>query len=185
MSNAIRAFSWALSVVLAGALGFTWSSMSAQLDQKNNELIELQGKYNQLVSDANKKLQEANQRNMNLVAEANDKLEEASQRNASLTAEANEKIRLAQQPEVEVRVSFRKALLSSGNVAGLKNTSGITIAVIAEVSRPSSGSKRTYEFTLDPNQTAEIGEREGWAFVSGDKIEISQAQHKTLVFTSP
>ena len=167
MNNAIRFAPWLLTAAIAAAFGLTWQKMNAQIEQKNSELSELQAKYNQLVSEANQKLQEANQRN------------------ANLAAEANEKLRLAQQPEVDVQISFRKALMSSGNVVGVKNTAGNAIAITAEVSRPSSGAKRTFELTIDPGQTTEIGEREGWAFISGDKIQISQSEHKSLTFTSP
>lgn len=167
MSSVIRFVPWVLSSVIAGAFGLAWQQMNAQLEQKNSELSELKSKYNQLVSEANQRLQEANQRN------------------ADLAAEANEKLRLAQQPEVDVQVSFRKAILSNGNVVGMKNTAGSTIAIRAEISRPSSGSKRTYELTIDRGQTTEIGEREGWAFISGDTVRISQADHKALTFTSP
>lgn len=167
MSSAIRFAPWVLTAAIAAAFGVTWQKLNAQIEQKDGELTELQAKYDQLVSEANQKLQEANQRN------------------ANLAAEANEQIRLAQQPEVDVLVSFRKALLSNGNVAGVKNTSGNAVAVTVEISRPSSGAKRVYELTIDPGQTTEIGEREGWAFISGDKIQISQAEHRALIFTSP
>lgn len=167
MSSASRVVPWVLSAVLAGAVGVTWFTMNMQLEQKNGELTDFRDKYNQLVSVANRKLQEANQQK------------------ATLVADANEKLHLASQPEVEIQVSFRKALLSSGNVAGLKNTAANTVAITAEIERPSSGAKRSYDLTLDPNQTTEIGEQEGWAFIAGDTIKVSQSDHKTLTFTAP
>ncbi len=167
MSTVIRAVPWVLSTALAATLGFTWLSMDAQLERKTQELSDLQDRYKKVI------------------AEANLKLEEASQRNAKLVATANEQIRLANMREVDVRVGFRKALLSSGQVAGVTNSSGGTIAIGIEIARSSSGAKRNYEFTLDAGQNAEIGEREGWAFISGDTLSVSQAERKTLVFTVP
>jgi Serine hydrolase len=60
---------------------------------------------------------------------------------------------------LEVLVSFRKAMVSSGKVAAIKNASGQSIAVSVKIERGSSGVGRAYELTLDPGQAREIGER--------------------------
>jgi hypothetical protein len=90
----------------------------------------------------------------------------------------------ARLPESQVQVTLRKALVTSGNVAGIKNTSGQVIAITAEIERPASGLKKGFSITLDPGQTREIGGLEGWAFAPGDKIRVSQPGHKVLVVTT-
>lgn len=176
MSDVGKIIPWVLSTVLACALGSTWFAMHTQLEQKDAELSDLRGKYRELAVEANRKLEEANKR-------YNDTVVDANKRYNATVAEANQKIHAASLPEVGIQVGFRKALLSSGNVAILRNFSGQTIAITVAIERPSSGQNKGYELTLDPNQIKEIGGQEGWAFVSGDTIKISQPAHKDITFT--
>ena len=89
----------------------------------------------------------------------------------------------ARLPEAQVQVSIRKAVVASGNVAAFKSTSSQVIGITAEVDRPNSGIKKTFAITLDPGQTQELGGIEGWSFVPGDMIRISQPGHKPLLVT--
>lgn len=155
MQNSSKYMPWALSAVLAVLWGLSWHDSKTTIEQKDAEIVILKQQYQQLVNDANNKL-----------------------------AEAQSRIQRANQPEVPVRVGFRKALMSSGNVAGFNNTSGQTIAISINVSR-SSGQSRSFEVTLDPGMTKEIGEREGWAFIPGDSITITQPGHKSKTFQTP
>jgi len=104
-----------------------------------------------------------------------------------LAVDANKKLESASQREVSVQVSFRKALMSSGQVARLTNQSDQTVAVSVVAERPSAGKTKHFELTIDPGllHTKEIGELEGWAFVSGDTIKISQPGRRSLTFTTP
>lgn len=90
----------------------------------------------------------------------------------------------ARLPEPNVQVTLRKGFVTTGNVAGFKNTSNQIIAITAELERLSSSLKKSFAITLDPGQVREMGGLEGWAFVPGDKIKISQPGHKQLVVTS-
>ncbi|MEX8519484.1 MAG: hypothetical protein AB3X44_13315 [Leptothrix sp. (in: b-proteobacteria)] len=162
-----KAIPWVFSVILACALGVTWFAMHAQLEQKDAELSDLRGKCHALVIEANQRLDLANKRYNDLVADANQKINSANQR------------------EVEVQVSFRKAIFSSGNVAILRNVSSSTIAIAAIIERPASGQSKTYDITLDPNQFKEISGQEGWSFIQGDTIKVSQPARKGLIFTAP
>lgn len=155
-----RYIPWLITVASIGLLVFTWQDSRSQLQKKDLEIANITTQYNKLVSESNAKLKQ-------------------------LADEANQKIQVANQREVQVRVSFRKAFLSSGNVAGIANASNQTIAVTANVDRPSSGQTRSFSLTIDPGQTKEIGEREGWSFISGDVITIAQPEHKSLTFTAP
>ncbi len=94
------------------------------------------------------------------------------------------KLEQARLPEVQVQVSMRKGLIASGNVAGFRNTSDQIIAITAEVERPTSGLKKAFAITLDPHQTKELGGLEGWEFVPGDTIHITQAGHKPTIVTT-
>lgn len=155
-----RSLPWGISIILAILLGLLWYEAKQNLAQKDAELAELQGRYAQLAVDANSKI-------------------------AQLTQQANEKIRLANQPEIPIRVSFRKAWLASGNVAGFHNLSAQTVAVVANVERPLSGQGRAFTLAIDPGVTKEIGEVEGWAFVPGDSITLTQPEHKSLLVRAP
>jgi hypothetical protein len=166
MQNTSKYLPWVLSAVLAVLWGSSWSDSKTAIEKKDAEIATLQQQYQRLVNDANKQ-----------VAEANTKIQQ-------LADEANTKIQLANQPEIPVRVSFRKALLSSGNVASFNNISGQIIAVAINVSR-ASGQGNSFEMTLDPGMTKEIGEREGWAFIAGDTITVTQPEHKSKMFQAP
>lgn len=148
--------------------------LNDQILQKSSEIAALTAKLEYENAESARKLSEAEQRYKNLASEATEKLKE-------LTAEADQKIVQANQPEVQARVTFRKALLSSGNVAKIENLSSSIIAITAQVERPGIEKTKSFEVTLDINQSKEIGEREGWAFIAGDIITVIQPEHKTRV----
>lgn len=158
---------WALTVTMLIMLLFAWQYFRTELQKMDSELTSLKSQYNQLVVTSNAKLQEVNEKYQKLVDET------------------NQKIQLASLPEVQVSVSFRKALLNAGNVAMIKNNSGQTIAISVEISRPASYQSRRFDLTLDHGRSKEIGAIEGWAFVPGDIVTIQQAGHKEVVFAAP
>lgn len=166
--------SWVLSAALAIALGFTWFSMNEKLEQKESQFQQKDAELSGLLSRYN-----------GLISDANAKLENASKQYNALVSEANQKLQAASQPQIEVQAGFRKAVLNSGGVAVLKNMSSSTIAITVEVERLSTGVKKGFELTLDPGQTKEIGSLEGWAFIGGDSIRMSQPGHKSATFTAP
>jgi hypothetical protein len=129
------------------------------------------------VNDTNNKVAEANSKTQQLETEASKKI-------AQLATEAKAQLQLANQPEIPMSIEFRKASLYSGNVAMLTNTSNQTIAVTVNVSRTSS-QNRSFDLTLDPKVKKEIGEREGWAFISGDTVLVKQEGHKSKTVIAP
>ncbi|HMK59925.1 MAG TPA: hypothetical protein VK452_02125 [Dissulfurispiraceae bacterium] len=151
---------WLVTVIALGLLAFIWQDIRTQLSKKDVELTNLKAQYDKMSADASAKMQ-------------------------ALAAQANQKIQLANLPEVKVKVSFRKAFFSSGDVAQINNISNQSIAINADVERPAAGQKKTFTLTTDPGRVKEIGEREGWAFVSGDVVTISQPEHKALIFKAP
>jgi hypothetical protein len=106
---------------------------------------------------------------------------QTNEANAAIQA-ANAKLKEAAKREVPVSVRFRAALIGSGYIAVISNNSGRSIAIKIKISR-SSVERKTYETVLDGGASKEIGEDEGWAFVSGDAISIEQDGHKSLTFT--
>lgn len=167
MAVSTKSAPWIISAALAGLLALSWYDTNQKLLQKDTEISNLKQRYSQLVIDANKKL-----------ADANTKV-------TQIAEEANAKIRLANLPEIPVRVSFRKALLGSGNVAAFQNSASETVAVTANIERPSTGQSRIFNLTIDPHLTKEIGELEGWAFISGDTVTLTQGNHKSLHIQAP
>lgn len=167
---------WAICAVLVILLGFVYFS-------KNAEIESLQSQYDMLVAESNKKIDEANQQRQQLINEANKKLEEANQQQQQLVNKATELLAAASLPEATVTVGFRPAMLGSGFVARITNTSGISTPFSIEINRSSTGNSRNYERVLNGGSFIEIGHREGWAFVSGDSITINQPNHKPKAVT--
>lgn len=163
-------------------------------------LVAVSVHFNGVIATKDAELQAANEKNSSLVAQAssqlraaddkinaaNEKLQqvatEARTRIQALASEANEKLQAANQPEPTVLVSFRKAFLGSGGVATIKNTSSQPIAVSLVAERSSTSQRRPFDLTIDGGLVKEIGEREGWAFLAGDTLKVSQPGHKPLSF---
>lgn len=103
--------------------------------------------------------------------------------NKKLFADANKKIAAASLPEVAVTVGFRTALLGSGLVARVSNVSGESIPLSLEAKRPLSNQSRVFDVVVDNGGFVEIGHREGWSFVNGDTITVSQPGHKAKTYT--
>jgi hypothetical protein len=82
-------------------------------------------------------------------------------------------------PDLPVSVSVRHAIFGAGLVVALKNTSPSDLAVTGEFRRPGAASQ-TRELVIPANGAREIGEREGWAFVVGDTIVLSNPQFRDL-----
>ncbi len=105
------------------------------------------------------------------------------QRLATVTAEADARLRAASLPEATAIVDFRKALLSSGSVAVIRNTSDGSSPFSLQVERPSTSKQQRFETVIDGSGSKEVGEGQGWAFVPGDRITVGQPGHKPLTFT--
>jgi len=151
MNSTSKVAPWIVSIVAVIVLIFIWQNSRSQIQAKNIE-----------ISTLKMQLQDANFKYNQFVNEANQRIQSASQ------------------PEVEATVSFRKALLYSGSVVVITNRSNQTIALQADIERPSSSQTKSLTITLDPASSKEIGEREGWAFIPQDQITLSQAGHKSI-----
>jgi hypothetical protein len=172
----VKYLPWVLSAICMALLGFVWHDSQLKIEQKDAELASIKQQYDQLVADANSKLEAAHTKAQQIADAANARLTEQAN-------DANEKLQQANQREVQVSVRFRKAMLSNGHVAVISNTSGQTIAISVDIQRSSSGQGRSVDLTIDPGRFKELGEREGWAFVSGDSIKVNQPGCKSLTYT--
>lgn len=151
---------WGVSAVLLALLlvVFIWKNNEISMLARENAALDL--RVTQL-TDANKKL----------LDDANKKIQDA-----------NKIIAAASLPEVAVTVGFRPALLGSGLVARVNNISGKSIPLTLEAKRPTSGQSKIFNVVVDNGSFVEIGHREGWSFVNGDTITVSQPEHKAKVF---
>ncbi|HEX5322742.1 MAG TPA: hypothetical protein VFW40_03070 [Capsulimonadaceae bacterium] len=90
-------------------------------------------------------------------------------------------------PEIPCVVGFGSpGLLSSehGSVASIENTDSDEAAFNIHIERPSDGTSKTIDdFVIEGHQARELGEDEGWAFVSGDKLTIREGGHKGETWT--
>jgi hypothetical protein len=101
----------------------------------------------------------------------------------NLVQEANSKIAYANQPAVPVTASVHKAVFASGSVLQVKNTSNKAIAVTLLIER--GGQRKETPLTIDAGLGKNIGENEGWAFISGDRFTITMPEHRPYGGTIP
>ena len=123
------------------------------LNNKNNEIERL----NQQLAIANQQIAKANQE----------------------ISKADRMVAAASLPEATIDVAFRTAMMGSGSVAVISNTSDEAIPVTVLITRESTGQTKNYDFVMNAKSGREIGHMEGWAFVSGDVVAVSQPKHKT------
>jgi uncharacterized iron-regulated protein len=178
-----QAVPWIVAGVFALAtLGLYVQSQNV-IKSKDVELQAAEAKYQSLVNESSAKARDAEARIEAAHTEAKRIATQANTQLDALAIEANAKIQAASLPEVPVAVSFRKAMLGSGSVATVKNISAQSIAVTITAARPNANEQRSFQQVIDGQQTTEIGHVEGWAFVKGDVVQVSLANHKAKRFS--
>ena len=75
-------------------------------------------------------------------------------------------------PPMPVEVSFRGALLGPGLVLQVKNKSARHLSILVVLKNPSMQQGKNYRLDVAPQETSEVGHREGWTLASGDNIEL-------------
>ena len=173
---------WILSALLALLAASLYFQKNSITEAKDSEIRVLLEKNATLIAEANSKLSQAEQKVKEADLRARQVTSEANSKIQALATEANEKIHAASLPEATIAISFRKALLGNGSVAMLKNTSSQPTPITVQFLRSSTGQQRTMQVVVDEARSIEIGEREGWAFLPGDEIRVSQPAHKTMNF---
>jgi uncharacterized RDD family membrane protein YckC len=76
-------------------------------------------------------------------------------------------------PELPIKVSFRDSLLGPGKRAILQNLSDTPLAVIIYVHSPETGAQFRRAFFINAHCYGQIGQSQGWPFVAGQKVTIS------------
>lgn len=173
-----QAIPWTFAALLAMALVGVYVRMQGVIQTKDAALQAAEAKFQTLVTESTAKLQAAQQRVETANQRSQQVATEAASQLQSLTTEANSKLQAANLPEVPVTMTFRKAMLGSGSVVTIRNTSGQSIAIAITAARPEAGQQRTFRGVIDAQQVKEIGHAEGWAFVKGDVVQVAMPNHK-------
>jgi zinc ribbon protein len=82
-------------------------------------------------------------------------------------------------PPIPIDVKYRKALFCPGLVLDVANRSGRQLTIVATFKNPTTNRQGTFQVNVAPNNTAEVGCREGWAFASGDTIRLSHKDYQS------
>ena len=196
---------WSVSAVLLAALVGTALYFRGVVESKDIEIQALRAEQAASAAEANLKLQAAGERvaaadakAQEIAASAAAKVQEVSEQAAAVVqqvttqanasaeaqaAEARERLRAASLPEAKAEITFRKAMLSNGSVAVIRNTSSAAVPFTIFVGRAATNQTRQVSAVIDAGRFAEIGEREGWAFLPGDTVRITHPGHKAREFT--
>jgi hypothetical protein len=87
-------------------------------------------------------------------------------------------------PPAPIQITYRKALLGSGYVLMLKNTSGSSQNFAVTLRNPTTKAEKRIGVPIDANKTVEIGHLEGWTATAGDTVDVAligyQTEHQTL-----
>ncbi|HEY6924865.1 MAG TPA: hypothetical protein VI653_15430 [Steroidobacteraceae bacterium] len=94
----------------------------------------------------------------------------------------NESMQLtaASRPDLPVRLWFRHAMLSQGEVAMLQNLSSQTLEINLEVQSPAAGVQFRHTLVINPGQVGQFGPQEGWAFASGQLVTLSHPAFRPI-----
>jgi hypothetical protein len=152
---------WIISAVFLVLLLLIFKSKSEEITALNAQNYSL-----------SQQVKVANERYDNLVAQSNKVVEDA-----------NMKIYAASLSEVTADLSFRSAMMGSGLVAKITNSSGVSTPFTIEAKRPSTGQSKSFDVVLDSGGMSEIGHSEGWPFIDGDIVTVSQPGHKSRVYS--
>jgi hypothetical protein len=118
-----------------------------------------------------------------VIAEQTGEIQRLTSEYNELVKDANEKIAYANLPIVPVEATPIKPLFSDGFALQIQNKSDKTIAIKVVVERPADKKTMGFERTIDSLATKTIDKSDGWAFIDGDKVTITQADHKPQAFT--
>jgi len=86
-----------------------------------------------------------------------------------------------QLPELPIEVFTRNSVGGGGLVCQFKNITNKHLILIVNVSNKTLNTKKSFIVTVSPNSFVEHGWAEGWNYVSGDRIELTNADYETKV----
>jgi hypothetical protein len=88
-------------------------------------------------------------------------------------------------PDLPVTVSFRRAILGGGLVARFRNNTALQLEIAALFISPSTGQRSQTQLVLGPGQTQEVGSLQGWQFIAGQQIQLSNTGFRPIVISVP
>jgi hypothetical protein len=86
----------------------------------------------------------------------------------------------ASRPDLPIKLSFRPALLSQGEVAVMQNLSNQTLEITLDVQSSATGAHLRRALVINPGQTGQFGPQEGWAFASGQLVTLGNPAFRPI-----
>lgn len=84
-----------------------------------------------------------------------------------------------------VAVACRKAVTGAGYVLILHNMTSKPLALSVTISNPALNKTNTYRVDIDGGLMYQTGSPEGWALISGDQIEVENAEYDPFIAELP
>lgn len=84
----------------------------------------------------------------------------------------------ARKPDLPIRVTYRNAFTGPGLVAVFHNDSNQMVEVVASFSSAGVNATQSWRLVLSPNSRQDFGYREGWAFVPGQHIRLTNTAYR-------
>jgi len=91
----------------------------------------------------------------------------------------------AEKPSLPIALTFRPALMGSGLVGMFRNVSSSQLEIAATFSSQATGMLRQANLVIPANATKEIGHAEGWAFASGQHVQLTNIRFRPAVYEVP
>jgi hypothetical protein len=88
-------------------------------------------------------------------------------------------------PPLPIVVMYRPAYPNNSLIAQFINPTNKYLAVSATFSNAGLHESRTTVLNIGPAQGVEVGQLQGWQFMSGEKIELSVSGYRPATYTVP
>ena len=82
-------------------------------------------------------------------------------------------------PVLPVEVATRPAMMGSGEVLMLKNTSDTSLVALVTLKNPTKKKEKSFQVDIPAGEKSEIGHMEGWTVAAGDEITIFNESFQT------
>lgn len=82
-------------------------------------------------------------------------------------------------PILPLEVATRAAMMGSGEVLMLKNTSNSSLIALVTLKNPTTKEEKSFQVDIPAGEKSEIGHMEGWTVAAGDEITIFNESFQT------
>jgi glucose/arabinose dehydrogenase len=114
------------------------------------------------------------------LAQAKQRIHELEQDVAAKKTELASALRM-----LPVEVRFHVGEPGTGFVAHFENQSTVTLRLTVEPRRARTGEYGRLELTIPSDSSAELSEKQGWAFRSGDTLTVSSGDYRPVSLAVP